>query len=100
MPGPPKNNITLAPQLGYTDSNSPTAIDRATPTDLSGRFPVATGQGSGCSSSSRSLILMSHLARGCRNLWEMRVIHHDQTILVSIVEINEDMKSFEQFDLI
>ena len=38
------------------------------PVDLSGRFPVLTGQGSRCSSPSRSVRAMSHLCTGCKNL--------------------------------
>lgn len=51
-------------------SNRPTAIDRAAPVDLRGRFPVGTGHGSRWSSPSKSVRLMSHLWTGWRNLTE------------------------------
>ena len=49
-------------------SSSPTAMEMATPVDRRGRFPWATGQGSFCSSPSKSVRAMSHLCTGCRNL--------------------------------
>ena len=58
----------LACTMSDLTSSSPMATESATPVQRSGRFPCDTGQGSLCSSPSRSVNAMSHLCKGCRNL--------------------------------
>lgn len=58
--------------MGSVTSRRPTATDRATPVERSGRFPCGTGHGSLCSSPSKSVKFMSTLCTGCRNLGRTR----------------------------
>jgi len=54
-------------------------MDSAVPTDLKGRLPWLTGQGSRWSSPSRSVTNMSHLWSGCMNLNQQGQRHDDAT---------------------
>ena len=63
-------------------SKSPMAMDKATPVDLNGLFPWATGQGSLCNSPSKSVKLMSHLCSGCKNLKEQKIRKSKMEIMI------------------
>ena len=74
-------------------------MDRATPVDLRGRFPWATGQGSLCSSPSKSVRFMSHLWTGCRNLYkETKVSCYKQVNTTRVSGLTEYSSSKRQTD--